>query len=203
MQNGEDELFSVTGENQNDLTFGGGKTGEENDNNDKDKSDGNSGKQIDMKTKAENVAKALTLKAISKFLCSLIDSSREKGFQNTDFSRILTNALCSSMHTLKDECLIETRSLFLEWLPTAITQLKCVEGPLKNMFVIWEIISKIKGLLEGRLTLRQLVKWLINKAVGLGILYCISYIFGPVGGVSAAAISVAIDVIKHLINRYA
>lgn len=206
MQNGEDELFSVTGENQDDLTFGGGKTGKENYNDDKYKSDGNSGEQIDMKKKAESAAKALTITAISKFLfeClrSLIDSSREKGFQKTDFSRILKNALCSSRHTLKDECLIEIRNLFLEWLPMAIPQLKCVEGPLKNMFVIREIVSEIKDLHECRLTKWQLVKPLIKKTVGPVILYCIPYIFGPVGGVSAAVISIAIDVIKHFINHY-
>lgn len=108
------------------------------------------------------------------------------------------------MYTLKDECLKEGTILFLECLPMAVTQLKCVKGPPQTVFFFFEILPKIKDFLLGRLTFRQIVEWLLSKAVCLGILYFIACMFGPLhalGCVSTTDITIAVNVTEHLFKR--
>ncbi|XP_076113574.1 uncharacterized protein LOC143081725 [Mytilus galloprovincialis] len=206
MQKREDDFISGTGKKPDGLPPVGGKKGKETDNNDKDWSERSPFEPMDITKKignaAKNISQSVVSNIVSESLCSVIDSSREKGFQNTDIPKILTNAVGNSMQTIKDEGLKESTSFLSEWLPTVAPQLKCVESPLKKFSFIWELISVLRDYSKDRITLWQIVKWFFSKAVYIGIELFISSIFGPVGCVFATLISIFKNVITHLIKSF-
>lgn len=206
IQNRKDDFFPGTGKKPDELPNGGGKKGKETDNNDKDWSERSPFEPKDFKKKigsaTKNISQSVVSDFVSESVCSFIDSNSEKGFQNTDFSTILTNAFKSSMKTFKLECLKLSMDELLKWLTTAVKGLKFVKGPFQKLSVIWNITSMIKDLINGCMTPWELVNWFFSKAVSFGIDLLITYIFGPVGFVFSTFISIAGNVIKHLINRF-
>lgn len=208
-QKKEDE-FSVRGNNEDGQSPVGGLhiKGKQTDYTDKNKSQSSPVEPLDMKKEMKSEAKDLSQTVISSvvstFICSVIDKSLEQGFKNIDFSESLKSSLMSSLQTLKKGCITSSIRVFFKWLPTAVTQLKCVNfrRPLEFIDDTLELHELIEKFRDDSLTDWEAAKQIFIKAVFIVLRLYITFQFGTGGYIVDMFVSVALNVIEHLVNSY-
>lgn len=151
----------------------------------------------EIKIEAEKLISTLISSCISDFACCILDEIVKNGIWNIHIFECLKLSFWNLINTFALELLKGIVSICCKWLVVQFSFKNIGGGLLGNVF---EILPIFKNLLQGRLTVWQAFKNLLTKAILISIEVLSTSVFGILG--SKIATSIAVNVIKYLVNKY-